>query len=167
MKKLMLIIFALVVTFAMAADETVISETSQHKLVLQKQFEADSLAHFDSLAIIGADGQKLEVFASEGREIEKVFEPDLDGDGINEILVQMDLGGSGGFREFALLKKQNESFATIWEETGFAGAETTVSKDEKTGESRIIIKFFDDNFEPAKPAMAVFGWQGKEVKRLR
>ncbi|MEW6711800.1 MAG: hypothetical protein AB1403_18400 [Candidatus Riflebacteria bacterium] len=170
MKRTISIIFmVLVANFSLAAETSTvqISQSSEQQLLLKKSVVADSIEHNDCLIIKTAGLREKQIFASEGRDIEKVFEPDLDGDGIKEILIQMDLGGSGGFKEFALLKKEEDTYKVILEETGYAGAETSISHDEKSKQERVLIKFLDDNFDPPKPAVAVFGWQNDGIKRLR
>ncbi len=170
MKRTISIIFlALVANLSLAAETSIvqISQSAEQQLLLKKSMAADSIGHQDFLVIKAFDHEEKQIFASEGRDIEKVFEPDLDGDGVKEILVQMDLGGSGGFKEFALLKKAEDTYKLVLEETGFAGAETSISQDEKSKQERILIKFLDDNFDPPKPAIAVFGWQNNEVRRFR
>lgn len=171
MKKIILIfIFSFMIIFAANAEEAKkieIFKDSSLSLILSQSFDSESLAHNDRLELVKAGGDSIELFASEGREIEKVYLPDLDGDSENEFLVQMDLGGSGGYKEFALLKKAGNSYKMIWEASGYAGAKTSIIKDKKAGRARISIKYLDDNFEPPKPAIAIFGWLDNELKKIR
>ncbi len=169
MKKCHLTIVFLIIAASLVAEtqKTIISQSSGSSIILQKSFDPESLAHFDRIELVGKDGKALELFASEGRNIEKVFEPDIDGDGSRELLIQMDLGGSGGYKEFSLLKKVGQNYNTIWESAGFAGAKTSLSPNKKTGKTWVLIRYFDDEDEAKKPLLAVFGWKNNEFKRLR
>lgn len=144
-----------------------ISKNADQELILFKSFDSESLAHNDRLQLISKNGEKNYIYSSEGRNIEKVLQPDLDGDGNKEILIQMDLGGSGGYKEFALLKSEEGIYKTFWESTGFSGAKTMLVADKSSGKARVSIKYFDDNYEPARPAIAVFGWYKNKFTRLR
>ncbi|GAB4275675.1 MAG: hypothetical protein Kow0029_17060 [Candidatus Rifleibacteriota bacterium] len=169
MRKMLTLILCLSVAsvcYANSTKEREISILPEGKLVLEKKFDADSLAHMDRL-IIQNEKTSNEIFNSEGRDIENVFVLYLDNDNIPEIFVQMNLGGSGGYREFALLKKNSKGYRCIWEATGFSGAKTSVNVAKEEGYSLIRIEFMDDNFEPPKPAIAVFGWDKNGFKRLR
>ncbi len=169
MKKFLLPILMLLVAVSLTAEsqKTIISQGPDASIVLQKSFDPESLAHSDRVELVGKDGQTVELFASEGRDIERILEPDIDGDGAKEILIQMDLGGSGGYKEFSLLKKAGQTYKTIWESTGFAGAKTTLNPDKKSGKTWVFIHYFDDEGEVKKPLLAVFGWKNNEFKRVR
>lgn len=169
MKKLAFLIVCVLFTnslLAEIAEKVEISVSNRGRLILEKRFVEESLAHNDQLLLIKS-GKKQLLFQSEGREIEKILEPDIDGDKIAEIFIQMDLGGSGGYKEFALLKKEGEKFKIVWEETGFAGAKAVLIHDEKLQKSKIRIKYFDQDQIPAKPAIAEFKLVGKIFKRTR
>jgi hypothetical protein len=125
---------------------------------LNKSFQQDEMAHFDELTMI-KNNKKISVFASEGRNIETVLFPDLDKDNRPEILVIMDLGGSGGYKELTLLKNDGQGYKQVWEYSGFAGAKVKIINNNENGTRQILINYLNklpDGKE--KPERAVFFW---------
>lgn len=166
----------IIVTFVLASllsvsamaqvdEKNDISNSIRGRLVLEHKQEKDSLAAMDRILLITETDTKV-VFESEGRRIEHVLEEDLDGDEIPELLVQMDLGGSGAFKEFALLKHTEDSYLTIWEETGFAAGDASIEDRDQSGSKKLYIDYTDTEVEPAKAATAVFTFINGEFKAL-
>ena len=99
-------------------EQSDVSVSERGRIVLERRQADDSIARLDRI-ILENGSDTVELFASEGRAIEQVLEEDLDLDGEKELLIQMDLGGSGGFKEFTLLHNKDGKYTPIWEETGF------------------------------------------------
>lgn len=92
----------------------------------------------DSLIIVN-DSKEQSIFESEGRRIENVYIKDLDNDGNTEYLVQMDCGGSGGYRDMSLLKLNSENtYKPVWEES-YAMPEVDIK--DRDGKSSVYIKY--------------------------
>ncbi len=84
----------------------------------------DVTGRFDKLVLVPADGKEEQkvIFETEGRILDKWEVVSLDGSGTKQLLLTLDPGGNGGFKEFALLTPANGSFEVIWEETMKMGA---------------------------------------------
>jgi len=146
-------------------EQSDISAGEQGRLILERRQGDDSFARFDRVLLVnGSD--TIEVFASEGRAIEQVFEEDLDLDGSKEILIQMDLGGSGGFKEFALLQNIDGNYTPIWEESGFCAGNAIVEDREGSGRPNLYIEYADTEVTPVREKTAVFTLENGELKRV-
>ncbi len=168
MKKIIMFLAAMsvsLISFAQVAEQSDISNSERGRLVLEHKQEKDSIAAMDKILLV-KDKNSTVVFDSEGRAIQQVLEEDLDGDKIPEMLVQMDLGGSGGFKEFALLKFENGTYKQIWEETGYAAGEASIAARDNDGSFKLYIEYTDTEVEPAKEATAIFGFAAGEFKQL-
>lgn len=120
------------------------------------------MASFDKI-IRSRGGKDLVLFDSEGRYIEKVYEQDLDGDGMPEFLVQMALGGSGDYKEFGLLRHSDGVYEQIWEASGFSGGHAVLKK--YLNKTRIFIRYNDEEGELTKPKIDAFELdEGKIIK---
>lgn len=94
------------------------------------------------------------VFESEGRKIVTIDSGDMDGDSSPEILVSMDPGGSGGFVEFALLKKNDTGWSQIWgDDNAFKGGQGTFADVTGDGNPEIRISQKNETGEPAADAV--------------
>ena len=150
-------------TFAQISEKSDISDSVRGRLVLEHRQEKDSLAAMDQILLIKDDDTKI-IFHSEGRRIEEVLEEDLDGDNIPEILIKMDLGGSGAFKEFALVKNTDDNYQVIWEETGFAAGNATIEDRDQSGSKKLYIDYTDTEVEPAKEATVVYRFNNGEFE---
>lgn len=169
MKKVIIMFLAAMsvslISYAQVAEQSDISNSERGRLVLQHKQEKDSIAAMDKIVLI-KEKDSVVIFESEGRAIQQVLEEDLDGDKIPELLVQMDLGGSGGFKEFALLKFENGTYKQVWEETGYAAGEASIAARDNDGNFKLYIEYTDTEVEPAKEATAVFGFADGEFKQI-
>lgn len=146
-------------------EQSDISTGARGRMVLEKKQADNSLARIDRILIInGSD--TTEVFNSEGRAIEQVLEEDLDLDGNKELLLQMDLGGSGGFKEFALLRYQNGKFEPIWEETGYKAGEASIEDPDGDGRPNLFIKYGNTEVKPPKEETDEFTLENGELKKV-
>lgn len=154
-----------ITSFAQVAEQSDISSSDRGRLVLERQQAKDSLAAMHKIILLKETDSQV-IFDSEGRYIQQVLEEDLDGDNVPELLIQMDLGGSGGFKEFAMLKFTDNTYKTIWEETGFAAGEAEFADRDHSGQNKLYIDFTDTESEPAKAATAIFAFDNGEFKQL-
>lgn len=156
--------FATVV--AQSPERSIIAELPQGKLILERSVIADGIAFNDRITLEqGADA--VEIFASEGRAIQQVLTEDLDGDGVGELLVQMDLGGSGGFKEFELLQCKKGVYLPVWLDTGFVAGEASIEDREDNGKKRVYIEYANTDVEPPVEDTAVFEFVGGTLQRLQ
>ncbi len=119
----------------------------------------------DSL-IITVDAKEQFIFESEGRRIENVYAKDFDNDGKTEYLVQMDCGGSGGYRDMSLLKlNQENTFAPVWEDS-YPMPEVEI-KDRDNGSAIYISYIKNPKDEKAQKALVIlnFDKDGKVTTR--
>jgi len=149
--------------FSEAVSRSDISKSERGHLVLEKKQENDGLASYDRILLLRENTEDMIVFDSEGRFIQNVIEEDLDGDSIPELLIQMDLGGSGGFRELALLRYDSDRYATIWEETGFTAGEAVIEDRDGDGRKSLYIDYTDTEQEPPVPATAILNLENGEI----
>ncbi len=146
-------------------EQSDISVSEKGRLVLEIKQADDSLARNDRVLLInGSD--TVEVFASEGRAIEQVLEEDLDRDGESELLIQMDLGGSGGFKEFSLLQRKEGKYAPIWEETGYKAGEATIEDADGDGRPSLFIKYGNTEVKPPKEETDEFTLENGVLKKV-
>lgn len=136
-------------------EQSDISVSKQGRLLLERHQADESLARNDRI-LLKNGSDTTEIFASEGRAVEQVLEEDLDGDGTRELLVQMDLGGSGGFKEFALLQLKDGKYLAIWEETGYCAGNASIEDRDKDGRLNLYIEYTDKEAKPPKEEVAVF-----------
>ncbi len=147
-------------------DQSDISVSEKGRLMLERRQSEDSIARNDRVLLMnGSD--TLEIFASEGRAIEQVLEEDLDLDGQTELLVQMDLGGSGAFKEFALLKSKDGKYETIWEETGFKAGDASIEDRDGDGRKNLYIEYVNAEVNPPKNEVAAFTLENGELKPVK
>lgn len=152
--------------FAQLSERSDIATSERGHFVLERKQEKDGLASFDKVLCI-RDEKTTVLFDSEGRHIQQVIKQDMDGDSVPEILILMDLGGSGSFKELVLLKRANENYATIWEETGFAAGTAAFEDRDGKGRKYLFIDYTNTEVTPAKPATAKFTLTNGELKRLK
>lgn len=150
--------------FSEVTNRSDISKSERGHLVLEKKQENDGLASCDKILLLRENAEDMLVYDSEGRFIQNVIEEDLDGDSIPELLIQMDLGGSGGFKEMALLRYDSDRFTTIWEETGFSAGEAVIEDRDGDGKKSLYIDYTDTEKEPPVPATAIFNLENGEIK---
>ncbi|PKL50302.1 MAG: hypothetical protein CVV42_03340 [Candidatus Riflebacteria bacterium HGW-Riflebacteria-2] len=150
--------------FAQPSERSIIAELPHGKLVLERSAIPDGLAFNDSIVLEQGD-EAIEVFESEGRAIQQVIHEDLDGDGIGELLIQMDLGGSGGYREFELLHFKEGVYLPVWLETGYAAGEASIEDRDGSGRKRVYIAYTDTDVEPQVEDTAVFEFTDGTLKR--
>ncbi|MDD3001012.1 MAG: hypothetical protein PHF29_04595 [Candidatus Riflebacteria bacterium] len=152
--------------FAKEGDKNVITEEISvsrlgHVYIERTKIEG-MMASFDKI-VRTRGGKDLVLFDSEGRYIEKVYEQDLDGDGMPEFLVQMALGGSGDYKEFALLRHNDGVYEQIWEASGFSGGRAVLKK--YLNKTRIFIRYNSEEGELTKPKIDAFELdEGKIIK---
>ena len=151
--------------YAQPSERSIIAEMPHGKLVLERTAIPDGLAFNDRITLEQGD-EVIEVFESEGRAIQQVLHEDLDGDGIGELLIQMDLGGSGGFKEFALLQNIDGNYTPIWEESGFCAGNAIVEDREGSGRPNLYIEYADTEVTPVREKTAVFTLENGELKRV-
>lgn len=153
--------------FAQSSERSLISEMPHGKLMLERMVIPDGLAFNDRITLEQGN-EVVEVFESEGRAIQQVLEADFDGDGIGELLIQMDLGGSGGYREFELLHYQGGVYLPVWLETGYAAGEASIEDRAGSGHKKVYITYTDTDVEPQTEATAVFEFiDGTLQRRLK
>lgn len=164
---LLLFVAILLTTASLQAalfEQSDISVSKKGRMLLERKQDDDSIAHNDRI-LLKNGSDTLEVFASEGRAIEQVLEEDLDGDGERELLVQMDIGGSGGFKEFALLQVRDGKYLPIWEETGFCTGNGSIVDADEEGKLNVCIEYTDTDVKPPKESIAVFALEkGKFIR---
>lgn len=147
-------------------EQSEIAVSKAGRLVLERHQEEGMLAREDIL-FMEKDGAKNIIFESEGRAIEQVLLTDFDGNGIADLLIVMDLGGSAGLKELALLQSQNGRFNLIWEETGFSAGKVAIKDFDRDGRSDLAIDFFTDD-EPPKEARVIYSFEnGKMVLKMK
>ncbi|NCB39839.1 MAG: hypothetical protein EOM80_13830 [Erysipelotrichia bacterium] len=151
-------------TQAAMFEQSDISVSAKGRLVLERSQAEGTFARNDRI-ILKAPGETVEVFASEGRAVENVIEEDIDGSGERELLIQMDLGGSGGFKEFALLQLKDGKYETVWEETGFCAGHAAIEDRDGDGRLSIYIDYTNTDIEPPKEETAIFVFENGEVKQ--
>ena len=146
-------------SFAFSAEgdktvtEDIISIGKGGKLYIEHTKIEGMMGSFDKI-IRDRLSRPIIIYDSEGRHIEKVYEYDFNKDGDPELLIQMDLGGSSGYKEFVLLLHDTSSYKQIWEATGYPGA-TVVIKN-YMDKTRVYIRYLDENTVPAKTKVDVF-----------
>ena len=116
--------------------------------------------------IITVDAKEQSIFESEGRRIENVYTKDFDNDGKAEYLVQMDCGGSGGYRDMSLLKlNQENTFAPVWEDS-YPMPEVEI-KERDNGSAIYISYFKNPKDEKGQKALVIlnFDKDGKVTTR--
>jgi hypothetical protein len=160
---LLLLFLSVILVFPAWSEEKnqILFENLSEKFVLKSEFIQNDLAFNDRIVALNNDLEKA-IFISEGRKIEKTIFADFDKDGKFEIFIQMDLGGSGGYKEFVLLQKHNSSYKSIWEYSGFAGAKTRLIKDKNL----IQIEYFDDETSIKKQKTVSLGWRDNQLIQL-
>ncbi len=171
MKKIIFSVLILMVSgftalVAQSSERSVIVEMPEGKLLLERSIIPDGIAFNDRITLERGDNV-IEVFASEGRAIQQILNEDLDGDGIDELLIQMDLGGSGGFREFELLHFKDGVYLPVWLDTGYAGGEASIEDRNGSGQNLVYINYTDTDFEPESEETAVFEFTGGTLQRLQ
>ncbi|HNV68057.1 MAG TPA: hypothetical protein PKO06_00065 [Candidatus Ozemobacteraceae bacterium] len=79
----------------------------------------ETTGRFDKLVLMppSGTGEGKVIFETEGRILEKWEIVSLAGTESRQLLLTLDPGGNGGFKEFALLVPMNQGFEVIWEET--------------------------------------------------
>lgn len=113
----------LVVSMSMSLSAATPTELNLGDLGTVKVIEGarvpDVTGRFDKLVLVSASGNEEPrvIFETEGRVLDKWEVVSLDGSGTKQLLLTLDPGGNGGFKEFALLTPANGSFEVIWEET--------------------------------------------------
>mgnify|MGYP001022196075 CR=1 FL=1 len=150
--------------FSQPSERSLIAEMPHGRLVLERTAIPDGLAFNDRITLEQGD-EIIEVFESEGRAIQQVLHEDLDDDGIGELLIQMDLGGSGGYREFELLQYKEGVYLPIWLETGYAAGEASIEDRAGTGQKQVYITYTDTDVEPQAEDTAVFEFTDGALKR--
>ncbi len=164
---LIVLIFAIATgAFAQLSERSDITTSERGHFVLERKQEKDGLASFDKILCI-KDEKTTVLFDSEGRHIQRVIKQDMDGDSVPEILILMDLGGSGAFKEIALLKRANDKYDTIWEETGFVAGTIAYEDRDGKGKKYLFIDYTNTEVKPEKPATAKFSLINGELKRLK
>ncbi len=144
-------------------EQSDISVTRKGRMLLERQQSDDSLARNDRV-LLKNGSDTIVIFASEGRAIEQVIEEDLDQNGEAELLIQMDLGGSGGFKEFALLQSKDGKYLPIWEETGYCAGNASVEDRDGDGRPNLYIEHTNTEAKPPKEEVAVFTLENGELK---
>ncbi|MBI3037820.1 tetratricopeptide repeat protein [bacterium] len=94
----------------------------------------------DRLLLKTGSNQPIEIFSSEGGAISALKAGDIDGDGVKEVLLVLDPGGSGGYSDLVLLQRQAEVFKTIWELEGLQGAKAFFADLNGDGKKDILIR---------------------------
>lgn len=166
---LLALVIALLSSSALQAalfEQSDISVSKKGRMLLERKQDDNSIARNDRI-LLKNGSDTLEVFASEGRAIEQVLEEDLDGDGEREVLVQMDLGGSGGFKEFALLQVKDGKYLPIWEETGFCTGNASIVDADEEGRLNVYIEYTDTDVKPAKETTAVFALNNGQLTKIK
>lgn len=163
---LFLMVAGVSVIAAQSSERSVIAEMPHGKLLLERSIMPDGIAFNDKITLERGD-DAVEVFESEGRAIQQVLNEDLDGDGIGELLIQMDLGGSGGFREFELLHFQDGVYLPVWLDTGYKAGEASIEDRDGNGQKLVYINYTDTDVEPASEETAVFEFSGGTLQRLQ
>ncbi|PKL42343.1 MAG: hypothetical protein CVV41_14480 [Candidatus Riflebacteria bacterium HGW-Riflebacteria-1] len=163
---LVLLLTAAAPLVAQPPERSVIAELPQGRLVLERSIIPDGIAFNDRITL-EQGSEAVDVFESEGRAIQQVVAEDLDGDGVSELLVQMDLGGSSGFREFELLQFKEGVYLPVWLDTGYAAGEASISDRDGSGQKRVYIEYTDTDVEPQVEATAVFEFTGGTLQRLQ
>ena len=170
--RIFLVIIALTGTVFVVSDslkaalfeQSDVSVSDRGRIVLERRQADDSIARMDRI-ILENGSDTVELFASEGRAIEQVLEEDLDLDGEKELLIQMDLGGSGGFKEFALLQSKDGKYTQIWEETGFCAGNAMIADRDGDGRPNIYIEHTNTEVKPAREETAIFTLENGEIKK--
>lgn len=166
MRKALSIITALLVfslNLAIFAEENIPAKTEKRQInenvYLIHNYTPGMMGSQDSL-IISENNKELSIFESEGRRIEEVFIKDFDKDGKTEYLVQMDCGGSGGYRDMSLLKQNAQNvFEPVWEESY---AMPKVQIHERDGRDSIYIKYpTNPKAEKSPMALAIISFDKK------
>lgn len=145
-------------------EQSEVSVSERGRILLERRQADDSIARLDRI-ILENGSDTVELFASEGRAIEQVLEEDLDLDGEKELLIQMDLGGSGGFKEFSLLHNKDGKYTQIWEETGFCAGNAMIADRDGDGRPNIYIEYADTEVKPTREETAIFTLENGEVKK--
>lgn len=169
MKKIIFVVLIVLLSvvnagYAQPSERSIIAEMPHGKLVLERTAIPDGLAFNDRITLEQGD-EIIEVFESEGRAIQQVLHEDLDGDGIGELLIQMDLGGSGGYREFELLHYKEGVYLPVWLETGYAAGEASIEDREGAGHKLVYIAYTDTDVEPQVEDTAIFEFTDGTLKR--
>ena len=164
------ILLGLSVSTAAFAQESAPAQTERRQIVegvfVNHSYTPGMLGSMDSL-IITKDAKEQSIFESEGRRIENVYSKDFDNDGNTEYLVQMDGGGSGGYRDMSLLKLSAENtYKPVWEDS-YPMPEVEI-KDRDDGKSAIYINYIKNpKDEKALKALVIvnFNKEGKITTR--
>ncbi len=135
------------------------------RLMLEKHREEGMVAREDRLTI-EKNGKASVVFNSEGRAIEKVLHANFDGKPGDELLVIMELGGSAGMLELALLEYSNGTYQLVWEETGFSAGKVSLSDQDGDKNPDIVIEYFTDD-TPPKEARGIYSFKNGKVNLLK
>ena len=140
------VLFISLLSFTEFAQESQkITETSKiaEGVTLEHTYEKGSVGSFDKL-FIEVDGNKTEIFNSEGRKIKEVIPVD----GKLGYIVSMDCGGSGGYYDIAIIEPKGDVWTTAWEDS-FAQPKMTFKKEDNT--SILVIEHFEiENDKPVK-----------------
>lgn len=135
------------------------------RLMLEKHREEGMVAREDRLTI-EKDGKARVVFNSEGRAIEQVLHANLDGKPGDELLIVMELGGSAGMLELAMLEYANGTYQLVWEETGFSAGKVSLSDQDGDKNPDIVIEYFTDD-TPPKEARSIYSFKNGKVSLLK
>jgi hypothetical protein len=159
-----------IVSVALYAKEIRIEGLGTISLV--KDPTTGKIAHHDKVVLktSGCATAESIVFESEGRSIVSMTASDLDGDGISEVLLTMDPGGTGGFMEFALLASFTGSLKMVGEElTPFKKGVASFRDVDKEGNPDIVITFIECEPGKSKPVKktSVFKYSGGKLMEIR
>lgn len=163
---LVLILTGFTTLAAQSPERSIIAELPHGKLVLERSIIPDGIAFNDRITLEQGN-EAVEIFESEGRAIQQVIAEDLDGDGTSELLVQMDLGGSGGFREFELLQFKEGVYLPVWLDTGYVAGEASITDRDGSGQKRVYIQYADTEAEPQTEETAIFEFTGGTLQRVQ
>ena len=170
MKKTFLALFAaLLLPFTASAEalneKIEIATGPAGRLMLHKQQAEGMVAREDRLTI-EKDGKASLVFSSEGRAIERVLHANLDGTGGDELLIVMELGGSAGMLELAMMQFKDGKYEQIWEETGFSAGKVSLADHDGDKNPDIVIEYFTDD-TPPKEARGIYSFKSGKVSLLK
>jgi len=142
-----------------------ISSDANGRLMLEKRQAEGMIAREDRI-FIEKDGETKVVFESEGRAVEQVLQADFDGNGSNEMLIVMELGGSADLRELSLLQLKDGKYQQIWEATGFSAGKISLSDQDSDGCPEVVIEYFTDD-TPPKEARAIYSLKNGQMTLLK
>jgi len=85
------------------------------------------------------------VFKTEGRKLVDVQTCDFSAQGLKDVVLTLDTGGSGGFVDFALLSVASQSVVTIWERETVKGGQAAFGDVNGDGRPELLIKGFEED----------------------